>query len=322
MPNLTRADRIPGPVLSLLDRFEAAYRLQFQDGTVPGRAYFRASGAKRLRPLLFFLAQGLVGEPEVESLPWAVLIELIHTASLIHDDVVDGADLRRGRHSYSAQQGRRMSVLVGDHIVARALSIGVDQNRPKALRIVSHTVLSMTRGELIQNAMIRSKSMALDSYYRVIREKTASLFSATCELAGLLQGARPVQRERLKRLGNAFGMAYQIRDDILDFTGDPGRLGKPTGLDLRNGQRTLPFLLAVQGAASKEKQAVRDKLNAFSPASAEWISRFVRERNGIGLAIAEANRLIDKAHGTCSLFPPSACRTAMDNLLLRHRQRK
>jgi octaprenyl-diphosphate synthase len=309
------------PVKRHLDLFEKEYQELVSDLIIPDGGYFRTQKGKHLRPLLFFLAQGLVGRPDAGSVPLSVLIELLHTASLLHDDVVDGSNLRRGRRSYPARQGNRTSVLAGDYLVARALAIGVAFGRYDVIRVVSRTLVSMTRGELVQNRFAASRNPAFSTYYQIIQEKTASLFATACDLAALVQKARPKERERLQQLGNAFGMAFQIRDDVLDFTGKPERLGKPTGLDIRNGQRTLPFLLALETVPSKQKEKLLAELSHPTARQARWIIRFVRERDGIALAEAEADAWMQIARGFLSCFAPNAYRRSLEKLFTRDGQR-
>lgn len=313
MPSIS-AD-ILQPVRSQLSLFESAYAGQFLDRAIPDREAFFSVQGKRLRPILFFLSQGLVGKPKRSSVPLAVMIELLHDASLIHDDVVDGSERRRGTPSFFVRNGSRLSVLTGDYLLAKALSMGVSAARQDVFRIVSRTILFMTRGELVQNALEHSNETGLDQYYQVIREKTASLFAASCELAGCIQDASKPQRNRLGALGNAFGMGFQIRDDILDFTGDQKRMGKPTGIDLRNGQKTLPILLAMEKISPKEKRIVLKKNAQSSRAGRKWITEFIKERNGVGRSIDEAERWMRKARRILFDFPPSVYRRSLTSLL-------
>jgi len=308
-------DQIVRPVKPHLVLFEKAYRGQFVDRFIPDTDYFQTDHGKRLRPIIFFLSQGLTGKPNTRSVPLAVLIELLHTASLVHDDVLDGADQRRGKRSYFARKGSRASILAGDYLMAKALSIGVSVPQRDVLRIVAHTVLCMTRGELLQNTLEHSDNTDVKVYYRIIREKTASLFSAACEFAALVQNATALQKSRLKKFGNAFGTGFQIRDDILDFTGNRKRLGKPTGLDIRNGQKTLPVLLALREASKKERDTVLRKIRNLSASNRRWITGFVGERNGVDHTRKEADRWTEHAQSILLRFPPSACRRSLEMLL-------
>jgi octaprenyl-diphosphate synthase len=309
------------PVKHLLGLFEEKYREQVSDLIIPDGAYFRAQKGKHLRPLLFFLAQGLVGVPAAESVPLSVLIELLHTASLLHDDVVDGSPLRRGRRSYLARRGNRTSVLTGDYFVAKALDIGASYGRSGVPGVVSSTLIRMTRGELVQNRFAGSSGLTLETYYRIIQDKTASLFTASCDLAAMVQKTRSQDRERLRRFGNAFGMAFQIHDDVLDFTGKPERLGKPTGMDIRNGHRTLPFLLALDAVSSAEKRKMRTQVSHPSASQARRIMRFVRECNGITLAEAAADAWMQEARGVLECFEANSYRRSLEKLLTRNRRR-
>jgi octaprenyl-diphosphate synthase len=304
-----------------MDLFEKEYHERVSDHVIPGGVYFTNQKGKHLRPLLFFLAQGLIGKPAAESVPVSVLIELMHAASLLHDDVVDGSNLRRGRRSYPVLHGNRTSVLAGDYLVAKALTIAAGASPSGVTRVAAETLVRMTRGELMQNHYAGSPGLTLDAYYGIIQEKSASLFTAACDLAALVQKARPRERERLHRLGNAFGMAFQIRDDILDFTGKPGRLGKPTGLDVRNGHRTLPFLLALETLPPSQRRAWKQESFRSMEEWTKRVIRFVRERGGIVFAGAEADAWTQAALDFLPYFPPNPYRHSLEKLIIQTAQR-
>jgi octaprenyl-diphosphate synthase len=308
-------DDILKPVKGHLAQFEKAFTEQISNSIVPDAAFLTSQRAKHLRPILFFLSQGLIRRPQKRSIPWAVLIELLHTGSLIHDDVVDGAESRRGSPSFFARKGGRLSVLTGDYLFAKALFIGVSFSRQDVMRIISQTIITMTHGELLQNTLEHSPDARTALYYRIIREKTATLFSASCELAGLIQKASSSEMNRLRRFGEAFGMGFQIRDDILDFSGDAKRLGKPTGLDIRNGQKTLPVLLALETASPAERKAVLEKMSNPSANNRKWITRFVEVQHGIDRARFQADRMTKTARSILFQFSPSVYRNALDILL-------
>ena len=267
--------------------------------------------------MLFFLTQGLVGRPDPDSVSIAVMIELLHTATLIHDDVVDHSPQRRGRKSLNALWGDRVSVLVGDYLFAKVLELGVEAGWDDVLRIVSKAVSDMGRGELREELQDDKRSSNVDEYYDRIRDKTSGFFSASCELGGLVVGAGEAEKARLREFGEMYGMAFQIRDDILDFSGYTDRMGKPVGQDVSNGRMTLPLILALSDATGEEKKKVLDGLEeaSVSKDDGRWIVRFVVERGGVDGAQQTALRFADEAVDILKTFGPSEYRDSLEMLV-------
>lgn len=198
------------------------------------------SGGKRLRPALVILSARLFRwDPEpVTNL--AAAVEMLHTATLIHDDTIDGATVRRGQRTLNATWSRSATILAGDYLFARAAALAADTSSTRVASIFAHTLMTICQGELRQMLSLFDWRGSRDDYYERIYAKTASLFAAACEGGAVLAGAPEAGVDTLRDYGRSLGMAFQIVDDILDFTGDEGRLGKPVGSDLRQGIATLP----------------------------------------------------------------------------------
>ena len=311
-------DEISSPITEELQLFEREYHHQLSSDTdflQPLLDYIRNSRGKRLRPILFFLSQGLMSRPNAESVKIAVLLELLHTATLIHDDVVDGSSERRGRKTMNAVWGNHISVLVGDYLLSKVLALGVKSGWEGILEVVSKVVMDMGKGELRQTLEGIGKRLTVDEYFLIIREKTAGLFMAACELAGLVMTASPGEKNRLHRLGETFGMAFQIRDDILDFSGYSERMGKPVGQDVSNGRATLPFIMALEGATEEETRRVLQRFERGTDDDGDWIREFVKKRGGIEKAQEKVRHFIDQAEKILASFEPSIYRESLERLM-------
>ena len=304
--------------------FEKEYFLQFQSDNIflqPIFDYVGQEKGKRLRPILFFLSQGLIHRPNRRYVKIAVLIELLHTATLIHDDVVDGSLERRGKRSLNAVWGDRVSVLLGDYLLARVLSLAVEVERIGVLEIISRVVMEMGRGELRQTVEGMMQRVSVDDYFNIIREKTACLFGAACELGGIVMSASASEKNRLRQLGETFGMAFQIRDDILDFSGHTEFMGKPVGQDVTNGKMTLPLILALEGVSEEEKQGILQRLDSATEEDGEWIRKFVKRRKGIENAQEKAQVFLKRAIELLDTFKPSIYREMLERLVMHDTER-
>lgn len=317
-----RLQRAMRPISEAMVHFEDSYVSAFREGVPflqPVLSYIGEGDGKRLRPILYFLSQGLVSRPDPDSADVAVMLELLHTATLIHDDVVDGSPERRGRKSLNAIWGDRVSVLVGDYLFARVLEMGVDSGRRGVLRMLSRVVADMGRGELRQELRDASHVTTEEEYYQHVREKTAGLFVAACCLGGLVADGSEEELARLERFGEAYGTAFQIRDDILDFTGRAGDLGKPVGQDLSNGTMTLPLILALERADAGERETIVRKLGRED---GQAVHNFVEEGGGIGLAGEKACDCLSSAMHILRTFPDSDYRRSLEDLVDFDRQRE
>lgn len=209
-----------------------------------GTSVLTASG-KRIRPTVLFCTAAAFGPVTARAVDYAAILELVHTASLIHDDVVDEAELRRAVPSAPARWGNKFAVLLGDYLVARVFELVVADSDIPIKRALSDAALAMSRGATLEVSSLHLDA-SIETYWQVVDGKTAALFSAAAFIGARLGGADPEQQERMRRLGLAFGRAFQLADDLLDLQEDGGRAGKPAGADLRQQRATLPILHAVQ----------------------------------------------------------------------------
>lgn len=295
-PTLERIlkERVASLVGADLQAVEAEIRGQL-DSPVPliqeMGGYIAGAGGKRLRPMLLLLAARLAGARGPRCVRLACVVELLHTATLIHDDVVDQAPLRRGRPSANAQWGDDASVLVGDHLYSKSFAMLVRDNDRAVMETLARATVSMTEAEVFQLERKRSGLATEADYVRIITQKTASFISACCRIGGLLGDIPEEQVEALTRYGLDIGVAFQISDDSLDFVADQNRLGKAIGADLREGKRTLPLIAMLKRATAAEAERVRTLLrsHALSPAEVEEIRRLVVEYAGVEYALERAH---------------------------------
>jgi octaprenyl-diphosphate synthase len=269
--------------------------------------YIAGAGGKRLRPMLLLLAARVAGYRGPRGVRLACVVELLHTATLIHDDVVDQAPLRRGRPSANARWGDDASVLVGDHLYAKSFAMLVRDNDRAVMETLARSTVLMTEAEVFQLELKRSGVTSEADYLRIITQKTASFMSACCRIGALLGGSPPAQVEALTRYGLDIGVAFQISDDSLDFIADQDRLGKAIGADLREGKRTLPLVAMLERATPAELERVRALLRqrALEPAELEEIRRLVLEHEGVEYARARAHAYAQAAKADLEAFPPS-----------------
>lgn len=221
------------------------------------------AGGKRIRPALVLLsALGIGGRPaEPRVIDLAAVVELVHMASLVHDDVIDETRERRGQATANSRWGNKLSVLGGDYLLANAFSILAAEPNPEVIRLLSSTAVRMTESELLQARAEGDVSMWQAHYLRIIRDKTANFMSACSESGAIAAGARAPERRALADYGENLGMAFQIMDDVLDIAGDPVRMGKEIGVDIRRGKFTLPVILALERLDGAERQRALDGLN-------------------------------------------------------------
>jgi octaprenyl-diphosphate synthase len=269
--------------------------------------YIAGAGGKRLRPILLLLAAGLARYQGPRAIRLACVVELLHTATLIHDDVVDQAPLRRGHPSANAQWGDDASVLVGDHLYSKSFAMLVRDNDRGVMETLARATVSMTEAEVFQLQLKRSGLTSEADYVRIITQKTASFISACCRIGALLGAAPPAQTEALTRYGLDIGIAFQISDDALDFTADQARLGKAIGADLREGKRTLPLIAMLDRAPAAQAEQVRAALHrrTLEAAEIEDIRRLVLEHDGVEYARARAHAFAEAAKADLEAFAPS-----------------
>ena len=222
--------------------------------------YIIGAGGKRLRPMLLLLTAGALGHRGADAHQLAAVVEFIHTATLLHDDVVDESDLRRGRSTANAVWGNAASVLVGDFLYSRSFQLMVELERLEVMRILADTTNTIAEGEVLQLLHVRNPDTDEAAYLRVIERKTAVLFAAATRLGALLAGADAATCDALHRYGMALGYAFQIADDVLDYASDAATLGKNLGDDLAEGKATLPLIHAMQHSDAATRAVLRDAI--------------------------------------------------------------
>lgn len=309
-------ERVAGLVGADLEAVEAEIRSELDSPVAlihEMGGYIAGAGGKRLRPILLLLAARLVGYRGPRGVRLACVVELLHTATLIHDDVVDQAPLRRGRPSANRRWGDDASVLVGDHLYSKSFSMLVRDNDRAVMETLARTTVSMTEAEVFQLELKRNGTTSEADYLRIITQKTASFISACCRIGALLGASPPEQAEALTRYGLDIGVAFQISDDSLDFIADQDRLGKAVGADLREGKRTLPLIATLARARPAELERVRGLLHrrTLEPAELEEIRRLVLEHDGVEYARARAHAYARAAKADLEVFPPSEARETL-----------
>ncbi len=275
--------------------------------------YIATAGGKRLRPILLLLAARLAGYRGPRSTRLGCAVELLHTATLIHDDVVDQASLRRGRPSANAQWGNDASILVGDHLYSKSFSILVRDNDRSVMETLARATVSMTEAEVFQLELKRNGKATEGNYLWIITQKTASFISACCRIGALLGQVDAERVEALTRYGLDIGVAFQISDDALDFVADQARLGKAVGADLREGKRTLPLIAALERADPQDRERIQSFLarRELNAGEVEEIRRLVLKHEGIEYALGRARSYAQAAKEDLAPFPPSEARETL-----------
>jgi len=266
--------------------------------------YILNSGGKRLRPLMLLLSSRLCGYRGSEHIKMAAVVEFIHTATLLHDDVVDNANLRRGNPSANTVWGNGSSVLVGDYLLSKAFSIAVRNGDLRVMKVLADTTTRMAEGEVAQLIKHSDTDITEDEYLNVITNKTAVLFSASCRIPAILSDAPPEKEKAMSDYGMEVGIAYQLTDDCLDYTSKDEDLGKPIGNDLKEGKVTLPFIKAYREASGKEKEIMREAIEADDIDGETLSSVFgiIKKYRGIEYTTALAGERIEKAKKHLEVF--------------------
>ncbi|MBN2366601.1 MAG: polyprenyl synthetase family protein [Calditrichaeota bacterium] len=270
---------------------------------------------KQLRPMLVVLSARTVSEPTPGSYRAAVVVELLHTATLIHDDVVDEAELRRGFPTINKIWKNKISILMGDYLLAKSLIIATEIGNLELMNIIANVAKSMSKGELLQIHKARKLNINEEEYFQLIQDKTASLISACCEIGAMTANATPEQRYSMKKYGQYLGIAFQIKDDLLDYQSNSGILGKPTGHDLKDKKITLPLLYAFQESDTGErKRIIRMMKNGVRRRQIDHIIDFIIGRDGIRKAEEKADHYKNLAVSELRKLPESESRQALMDL--------
>lgn len=283
--------------------------------------YIIGAGGKRIRPMLVLLFSGALGFTGSERFELAATVEFIHTATLLHDDVVDESALRRGRETANAMFGNAASVLVGDFVYSRAFQMMVSVNRMRVLEVLAEATNVIAEGEVLQLMNMHDADLCVDDYIRVIRYKTAKLFEASSRLGAVLAEAGPEVEESCAAYGRSLGTAFQLVDDLLDYEGATAQLGKNVGDDLREGKPTLPLLIAMERASASQRDLIRHAIEHGEVERLAEIIEIVRHTGALAATRDAARAEAQKAGRSLSVLAPSAYRDALLELCVRSVER-
>lgn len=309
-----------------MEQFEVKFKSSMKS-TVPLldkiTRYIVKRKGKQLRPMFVFLSAKVCGEMNESTYRAASLIELLHTATLVHDDVVDDSNERRGFFSVNALWKNKIAVLVGDFLLSRGLLLSVDNQDFHLLGLVSNAVREMSEGELLQIEKARKLDIDEAVYYEIIRKKTASLIASCCACGAASVTTDAEVIAKMQAFGEAVGIAFQIKDDLFDY-GDGSNIGKPTGIDIKEKKMTLPLIYALSNASYSEKRRVINivKNNNNDPRKVAAVIDFVVKSGGIQYAENKMNEYKDQALQLLSSFPSSASRTSLHELVKYTTERK
>ena len=273
------------------------------------------SGGKRLRPLLMVLSARICGYTGTYDIPFSSAIEFLHAATLLHDDIVDDASLRRGKPVAHSLYGNAVTVLVGDFLLARSLAISADTEKIEVIKVISKLTENMSQGEVFQLMRKGDINLTEDEYLSVIKRKTAVLFEAACKTSAILADASDEQKKALSEYGYNLGIAFQMADDLFDYTMDTSKLGKEVGADLKEGKMTLPLIHALSQANDGDKDvmtAIIEDEN-FSDEDFKILVELLEKNAGIAYTKEVAASYIARAKDVLSIFDPSETKdTLMD----------
>ncbi|MEN9892681.1 MAG: hypothetical protein RLY78_2976 [Pseudomonadota bacterium] len=284
--------------------------------------YIVSAGGKRMRPRLVMLFAQALGFDGPEQYELAATVEFIHTATLLHDDVVDESDLRRGRQTANALFGNAASVLVGDFLYSRAFQMMVGVNRMRVLEVLADATNVIAEGEVLQLMNMHDPDLTVEDYLKVIRYKTAKLFEASARLGAVLADADATVEEACANYGRSLGTAFQLIDDLLDYEGDTTELGKNVGDDLREGKATLPLLIAMQRATEDERALLRHAIEHGEEERLTEIIDLVRRTGALEATREAAQQQIDQAIQSVNFLSDSTAKKFLIEFGIRSVQRK
>jgi octaprenyl-diphosphate synthase len=302
-------EQIKAPIEKEMDEFESKFRHSMKS-SVPLlntiTHYIVKRKGKQMRPMVVFLSAGMCGGITESTYRAAALIELLHTATLVHDDVVDDSNERRGFFSINALWKNKIAVLVGDYLLSRGLLLSVEHGEFDLLKITSNAVREMSEGELMQMEKARRLDIQEEMYFTIIRQKTASLIASCCASGACSTGATAQQVEHMRLLGETIGIAFQIKDDLFDYE-LTNKTGKPSGADIKERKMTLPLINALQTATAADKKRIINivKNNNNDPKKVSEVINFVLHSGGMEYALAKMNEYRDRALDMLKEIPDS-----------------
>ena len=312
--------KIRQPIIEEMDRFEEKFKAAMASNVslLNRITYYIASRkGKQMRPMFVFLVAKLLGEGKIEERTYrgASIIELIHTASLVHDDVVDGSERRRGFFSINALWKNKIAVLVGDYFFSKGLLLSLDHDDFDLLKIVSEAVREMSQGELLQLEKARRLDIDEPVYYDIIRQKTATLIAACCAMGAASVGSSKEEIERFHSFGEYAGMAFQIKDDLFDYGDD--RIGKPTGIDIKEQKMTLPLIHVLNKVDKKQRNWLIDSVKRHNTDKkrVKEVIQIVKDQGGLEYAERQMIHYKDAALELLSKYPDNEYKEALANLV-------
>ncbi len=305
-----------GPVLERLDQVEEFFTREFERAQPMVRevaTYVLGSGGKRLRPAFVLLVSRMLGYTGERDVRYGAVVEMIHTATLIHDDIIDESDLRRGQPTASKMWGNETSVLVGDWLYTRTMDLCLELGDVDVMRILTSATLRMTEGEILADQVRGRLDIDEPTYMDITQRKTAELFSAACALPALFQPATLHLTERLLEFGRNVGISFQLVDDLLDFTAARADLGKPVMADLREGRATLPIILLLPRLDRRNRERLEDVVSrgVFDTISEEEVLDMVRTSGVLDEVRRRARKYAARAAEQVDAFPPGFERDAL-----------
>ncbi len=275
--------------------------------------YIIKAGGKRVRPILVILSARLCGYKGDLHIPYAACVEFIHTATLLHDDVVDNAQTRRGSSTVNTVWGNESSVLVGDFLYSKSFELMAADGNHEILRTISTATTALSEGEILELLKTSDISTTEEEYFEVIGNKTAVLFSAACEIGAILGETTDNKRTALRDFGYDLGLAFQLTDDILDYMSLDNVLGKQVGTDLKEGKVTLPLIYALRKAKKREKTSIERIVNksSMTPGDFERTRAIIEKYGGIDYTAEVTGRYVDSARSRLDVFEPSPYKEAL-----------
>jgi octaprenyl-diphosphate synthase len=315
-PVFTDLAQIFEPIRGDLEAVEEEFvrHIQSRVALIPemGR-YIQTSGGKRVRPAVLLMAARLGGYEGERAVLYASVVEFIHTATLVHDDIIDGADLRRGRLAVHSRWGNDITVLLGDYLYIKSMAMALTQDSLEIIRLLCDVTLRMIEGELYQLTKTGDVDITEDEHFEIIRRKTAFLFGGCAQIGGMLGEMSPERTTALREYGFNLGVTFQLVDDLLDYTADAAALGKPIGGDLREGKVTLPIILLLRRGGDEADRLIRSVVHERSVTNEQWreILRLLAEHRVIEHAYERAVEYAERAKACLDVFPPSRERDAL-----------
>jgi octaprenyl-diphosphate synthase len=313
-----KISEIQDPISHEMAEFEKKFRSSMKSNVMlldKIMTYIVKRKGKQMRPMFVFLSAATTGKINESSYRGASLIELLHTATLVHDDVVDDSSYRRGFFSVNALWKNKIAVLVGDFLLSRGMLLSIENEDFSLLKIVSVAIREMSEGELLQMEKAKKLNITEEIYYEIIRQKTASLITACCKVGAASSGANEETISKMGEFGEKVGMAFQIKDDLFDY--GVQEIGKPLGIDIKEKKMTLPLIYALQNSSWSEKSKIKGiiKNHSENTKKVNEVIQFVKGKGGLEYAESVMNTYHSDAIKILNEFPPSPSRTSLEQLV-------